>query len=78
MGTDWKFKRKSLRRKKKSGAARRHREKVHKKRLVALGFKESVAASMNPWKVKDLLKKAAKKSTRKLFAYKMAEHNKKA
>jgi hypothetical protein len=78
MGTDWKYKRKSLRRKKKAGADRKRREKVHKKRLIALGFKESVAASMNPWKVKDLLKKAARKSTRKLFAWRMAEHNKRA
>lgn len=51
---------KKVRRPKKSGCDRRRREKVQKKRVLALGMSEAAVAKLNPRQIKDILKRPAK------------------
>lgn len=60
MGTKRYLKVKSTKRPKKTGSARRRREKVHRKRLTALGVPEQKVRSMNPKAVREMLKRPAK------------------
>jgi len=45
---------------KKTGAAKRQRIKVQRRRLVALGMSEDKVAKMDPYEVRQLLKRPAK------------------
>jgi len=58
---------KNLRRPRKTEAQHRQRTIVHKRRLVAMGFKEEQVAKLDSRKVRELLRKAAQKSTRGLI-----------
>ena len=65
MGTGRKFNKKPVTRPRKSAAGRRSRSKVHKARLVAIGFAPEAIDKMTVVEVRGLLKKHAKKTTRK-------------
>jgi hypothetical protein len=60
MGVGWRFQKKGLRRPKKSGGNKRRREKLHRKRLVALGVPEEKVNKMGPVNVRKLLRKPKK------------------
>ncbi len=64
MGTGRRFRKKHLRRPVKSGTDRRRRDKVQKKRLIALGVPADRVAKMNARQIKDLLKYPAKLKTK--------------
>lgn len=51
---------KNLRRKRKTGTAKRTRTKLHKTRLIALGVPKSKADKMNPVEIRTMLKYPAK------------------
>ena len=57
MGTGWSLKRKSVRRPKKSGGTKRHRENVQKNRLVSLGVSEEQANKLTPQQVRTILRR---------------------
>jgi predicted protein tyrosine phosphatase len=61
---------KHLRRKRKGAADKRRRQKLHRKRVVALGVPEEVAAKMNAKELRALLRRP--KQTAKRFASKAA------
>jgi len=63
MGTGRKFNKKPTTRPKKDGAERKHRQKVHLKRIIALGMPEAVACKLNPKVIRDILKYPAKIDT---------------
>lgn len=65
MGTGRKFNKKPDTRPRKSVAERKSRSKVHKARLVAIGFDPAAIDKMTVVEVRELLKRHAKKSTRK-------------
>jgi len=65
MGTGRKFHKKPVTRPKKGAAGRRSRSKVHRDRLIKLGFDPADIAKMTVTDVRVLLNKYAKKSTRK-------------
>ena len=56
MGTGRKFTKTVITRPRKSGAARRQRQKNQKKRLIDLGMSEEAVEKLNPKEVRDLLK----------------------
>ena len=60
MGTGREFRKKPLRRPKKSGCEHTRRVKVQKRRLVALGANEAEVAVLNSRQVKDRLAAARK------------------
>ena len=53
MGTGRIWRKKSLRRPKKSGAARKRRQLEHRRKLIALGVDKVMVATMNPKQVRD-------------------------
>ena len=55
MGTGRVFRKKSLRRKKKTGTDRRRRQATHVKRLVALGDAPKNLAQLTPGEVRTML-----------------------
>ncbi len=59
MGTGRKFSKTVITRPRKGGAAKRQRQAVHRKRLIALGVDEAEVNRMNPKQVRDLLKRPA-------------------
>ncbi len=59
MGTGRKYNSKPATRPKKTGAARRRREKVHRNRLEAMGVPASEIAHMTTKQVRDAVKLAA-------------------
>jgi len=65
MGTGRKFHKKPVTRPKKGAAGRRSRCKVHKTRLIKLGFTPEAISKMTVTDVRVLLNKYAKKSTRR-------------
>jgi len=65
MGTGRKFSKKPVTRPRKGAGPRRRRDKVLKARLVEIGFDEAEAAKLSLTEVRELLKKHARKSTRK-------------
>ena len=65
MGTGRKFRTKPVTRPKKAEVARKVRYKVHRARLVAIGFDAAEVVKMDVGTIKDLLKQHAKNSTRK-------------
>jgi len=69
MGRGRKFTRKPLTRPKKNLGDKRRREKVQRRRLIALGVPESQVNAMNPKQVRELLKKPlrTKKWAAKMF-----------
>lgn len=71
MGTGRKFSKKPVTRPKKGAAGRASRTKVQKARLAKIGFDVEELAKMNCAETKDLLKKYAKKSTRREVASKL-------
>jgi len=60
MGTGRKFTKTVITRPRKSGAARRQRQKNQMKRLIDLGMSEEAVEKLNPKEVRDLLKYPAK------------------
>jgi len=60
MGTGRKFSKTVITRPRKSGAAKRQRQKNQAKRLVELGMDEAEVAKLNPREVRDLLNHPAK------------------
>ena len=60
MGTGRKFHKKPVTRPRKSVRERRHRDAVHKKRLIALGMDEKIVSKMTSKAVRDLLKRPLK------------------
>jgi hypothetical protein len=60
MGVDRVENSKFRKRLKKNAGDRRRRQKVHRRRLVALGMSEEAVAKMNPKEVRTLLKRPAK------------------
>ena len=65
MGTGRIWRKKSLRRPKKSGAARRRRQLEHRRKLVALGEDKAVVAKLDPKAARMLLAKKASAAARK-------------
>lgn len=61
---------KHLRRNRKGAADKRRRQKLQKKRVIALGVPEEVAAKLNAKEIRTLLRKP--KKTAKRFAPKAA------
>lgn len=59
MGTGRTFRKISRTRPKKSPGDQRRRQKVQKKRLVALGVPEAEAVKMGPYKVREMLRRPA-------------------
>lgn|GEM_PF-2131371 len=57
MGTDWILRRKPLRRPKKTPGERRQRERVQRKRLVAMGMDQAALKSVSGCKLRALLKR---------------------
>jgi hypothetical protein len=60
MGTGWRFQTKGVRRPKKNACDKRRREKVHRKRLVALGLPERKVKKMGPVEMRELLREPKK------------------
>lgn len=54
------FRNKNIQRPKKSGLARRRREKVHRKRLMALGMSEKEVAQLDTKELRQLLRAPAR------------------
>jgi hypothetical protein len=69
MGKDRRFNKKGRTRPKKSGVERRRRIKVHRARLVAKGMKVEDVNRMTSQKLRDNLKRLARRPTRKKKLY---------
>jgi hypothetical protein len=63
MGSDF-VRNKHLRRKRKSPAEKRHRQKVHRRRAVALGVPEEKAAKMDSKQLRAVLRRPKKTAAR--------------
>jgi len=60
MGTGWEFRRKSLRRPKKTVGERRQKERKQKKRLIAMGLSSEKAMKLNGVQIRNLLRNPKK------------------
>ena len=65
MGTGRVWRKKPLRRLKKSGTDRRRRQRVHRERLIALGAEPEAVKAMNPKVVRTVLNAARRKAAKK-------------